>query len=816
MKTTAYYPKTLLEALRIKKEHPEALIYAGGTDFMLAKKQGEHLIFIKQIPELQSVEKSEDGISIGAACVYHALLDDPTIPELLKRVISEIAAPAIRNTATIGGNICNASPAGDTLPILYLLDAQVVLSALNGEIVQKRILPIKSFIQGIRKIDLSPEEIITEIRLPEEALKGVAAGETAYRKVGARKAQAISKLLFCASMTAQDGLLTDFRVAYGSVSATALRCEDIERAYIGRPLAEFKNRIPELLGAYDARIHPIDDQRSTAEYRKQVCLNLLEDFLTTAYSRTVISGGLLIDGSGGTPYAGDILTEGNRIAQIGNPGAFSGEAYADAIQISAEGLAVSPGFIDTHSHSDLSVLTEPEVLPKLMQGITTEVLGQDGISMAPLPEKYISDWRKNLAGLDGESHQINWHYETTENYLKMIEAARPAVHESYLLPHGNVRMAAMGLDDRLPTESELGAMRRITERGMKAGCLGLSSGLIYMPCAYSKTEELIELCKIVAAYDGVFVVHQRSEADFILPSMEEILEIGRKSGVAIHFSHFKICGKNNWKYLPKMLEMLDRAQKEGLRVSFDQYPYAAGSTMLGVILPPWAHDGGTDALVARLKDHDAREKMKADIETGIYGWDNFVDFAGLDGIFVTSVNSEKNQFAVGLSLTELGEKTGKSPLDAAFDLLAEEENAVGMVDFYGLESHITEILKRPEMNACTDGLLSGMPHPRVYGAFPRILGRYVREQKVLSAEEAIAKMTSKAAQAMRLEGRGLLKPGYYADIVVWHPETVSDKGTFDQPRQYPEGIVHVFVEGVQAIKDGSYTGNRNGRVIRKK
>ncbi len=251
--------------------------------------------------------------------------------------------------------------------------------------------------------------------------------------------------------------------------------------------------------------------------------------------KKLIKNGLVVDGTGKQGFLADVLVEGDRIAKIGNI-----ESEDGCEVIDAKGLVVAPGFIDTHSHSDLQILTDPEVRPKVMQGITTEVLGQDGISMAPLPKEYISPWRKNLAGLDGDTDDINWEYETTENYLKMIEAAKPGLNECYLVPHGNIRMEAMGLENRLPNEEELEKMRQITRREMEAGAIGLSTGLIYMPCAYSESKEIIEMCKVVAEYDGRFVIHQRSEADTILDSMEEVIKIGRESGVKIHYSHFKV------------------------------------------------------------------------------------------------------------------------------------------------------------------------------------------------------------------------------------------------------------------------------------
>lgn len=416
-------------------------------------------------------------------------------------------------------------------------------------------------------------------------------------------------------------------------------------------------------------------------------------------STMLIKNGRVIDGTGAASINADVLVKDGKIAAIGTI-----TEPADQV-IDAAGLAVAPGFIDTHSHSDLDVLLRPQVLPKVMQGITTELLGQDGVSMAPLPTQYISPWRKNLAGLDGDTDEIDWTYETTDNYLKMIEKAHPGLNEMYLVPHGNIRMEAMGLDNRLPTDEEIEKMKAITRREMEAGAMGLSTGLIYIPCAYSESKEIIEMCKVVAEYDGVFVIHQRSEADTILDSMKEVIEIGRKSGVKVHWSHFKVCGKQNWDKIDAVLELLEEAKKEGITVSFDQYPYVAGSTMMGAILPPWVHDGGTDKAVARLADPELRKKMVYDMEHGIPGWDNFVDFAGFENIYVTSVKTEKNADAVGLSIVELAEKRGVDPYTAAFDLLMEEENAVGMVDFYGTEEHVKRFMMRPEMNACTDGLL---------------------------------------------------------------------------------------------------------------
>jgi N-acyl-D-amino-acid deacylase len=526
--------------------------------------------------------------------------------------------------------------------------------------------------------------------------------------------------------------------------------------------------------------------------------------------RILIKNGLIVDGTGSKGFKGNLTIENDKIIAIGE----IEEANFDQI-IDAQGLVVAPGFIDTHSHSDLQLLIDPYVKPKVMQGITTEVLGQDGISMAPLPQQYIGPWRKNLAGLDGDSDDIDWNFGTTQGYLELIEKSGVGLNESYLVPHGNIRMEAIGLDNKLPIAEELHKMCDITRREMEAGAFGLSTGLIYMPCAYAETTELIEMCKVVAEYDGLFVIHQRSEADTILESMAEVINIGRQSGVRIHFSHFKVCGKKNWGLIEPVITLLEKAQAEGIKISFDQYPYVAGSTMLGVILPPWVHDGGTDKLIKRLEDPALRKKMIHDIENGIAGWDNFVDFAGLDQIFVTSVKTKANADLVGKSLAEIGIIRNKEPLEATFDLLHDEENAVGMVDFYGTEEHVIRFLTRPEQNVCTDGLLGGKPHPRVFGSFPRVLGKYVREDKALTLEAAIRKMTSKPAATLGFAGRGVLKVGNYADVVVFNSETIIDKGTFVDPIQYPEGIEYVVINGIVAVEKGVQSKQLPGRVLRR-
>ncbi|MDR3077457.1 MAG: D-aminoacylase [Planctomycetota bacterium] len=527
--------------------------------------------------------------------------------------------------------------------------------------------------------------------------------------------------------------------------------------------------------------------------------------------RRIIMNGTIIDGSGAPGKPGSLAVDGDRLVGVGDMGP---EGFDEIID--AAGCVVAPGFIDTHSHSDVQVFKTPELEPKLRQGVTTEFLGQDGLSLAPLPEKYIGPWRKNLSGLEGDKEDLDWHFRTTDDYLRRLERNGSGTNLCYLIPHGNVRMEARGLGSGAASGEELAAMRKILARELDMGGFGFSTGLIYMPCAYSEAAELTGLCRVAAERDVPLVIHQRSEADDMLASMDEVLAVGRDSGARVHFSHFKICGKNNAHLFDSVIGRLEAAAREGIRLSFDQYPYVAGSTMLGVILPPWMHDGGTEKLLERLASPEARKRAAADIRNGIKGWDNFVAFAGLDGIFVTDVKTDANRDAIGKSLVQLGEARGKEPLEATFDLLLQEENSVGMVDFYGLEEHVKAFMNRPEMNVCTDGLLGGTPHPRVYGAFPRVLGKYVREEKAMSLEAAIRKMTGRPAEVFGLKDRGLLRRGLAADITVFDPSAIIDKGTFTNPRQYPDGIRHVLVNGQPAIRDGgTVKGALAGRVLRK-
>ena len=521
----------------------------------------------------------------------------------------------------------------------------------------------------------------------------------------------------------------------------------------------------------------------------------------------LIEKGLCYIGDGKEPIKADIGIKDGRIAEIGDL------AGAEAVRkIDASGLSVSPGFIDTHSHSDLVALAEPEIANKTAQGITTDIIGQDGMSLAPVKTEFISPWKKAMAGLEG-SYEVDWDWRTSGEYLDRLDKQPLGPNIAYLAPIGNLRMCTVGLDDRPATGEEIARMADLLEEAVSVGAVGLSTGLIYPPCNFADEAEMIEITKVLTKYDLPFVLHQRSEADDILASMDEVFNIGRGSGCPIHFSHFKLAGMKNAHLFDAVMEKLDKGSKE-MKVSIDQYPYTAGSTTFSVILPPWVHSGGADKAMERLKDPSLREKMKKDIVDGIPGWDNFVDFAGMENIFITFVKSEKNMDLVGKNMIEMGEIRGKDPLDASLDLLLEDEMAVGLVDFYGTEEHIEAILAHPLQNPCTDGILGSHPHPRVYGSFPRILGHYVRERKLFSVAEAVRKMTSRPAEVFKLKERGLLRQGYWADVAIFDEKTVIDKGTYEKPNQFPLGMPYVIVGGKLAIDGGKVTKEHSGRVVR--
>jgi len=521
----------------------------------------------------------------------------------------------------------------------------------------------------------------------------------------------------------------------------------------------------------------------------------------------LILNGKIVSGMGNPWYWGDLAIVRDKIVRIGRLAREEAGRVIDA-----KGCVVSPGFIDGHSHSDLFVFLDPKAEQKVMQGVTTENLGMDGMSVAPIDEKNIADWRKHLSGVTGNP-RIDWTWESLADYFDAIDALPPSINITSYVGLGTIRLKVMGMTDREATPEEIAQMQQIAAQAMEEGARGISSGLIYSPNQYQTMAEMIEIAKLVQKYDGIYDVHLRSEGDRLFQAMEEAIEIGRQSGISVLITHFKVSGKKNWGLSEKALDMLDHARQEGVDVTISQYPYSAGSTMLQAVIPPWYHAKGPDELVRML--HEDRESVKKDLRERT-DWENLSAKNGWESILVSSVESDANKTYEGKSIVDIASMRHLAdPEDAALDLLVEEELAVGMIIFHIDEKDVVRIMKHPCVSFITDGLLGGnKPHPRVYGTYPRILGRYVRDQGVLSLEEAVRKMTSLPAEKLRLNGKGVISEDFDADITVFDPDTIIDNATYEIPRQFSSGIEWVIVNGQVVVERGKHTGVTPGRTIR--
>ncbi|OEV00569.1 N-acyl-D-amino acid deacylase [Streptomyces qinglanensis] len=527
---------------------------------------------------------------------------------------------------------------------------------------------------------------------------------------------------------------------------------------------------------------------------------------------TVIRGARVIDGSGAPSYRADVALSGGRIARISPEG---GTRLHGARTLDADGLALAPGFIDMHAHSDLAILRDPEHTAKAAQGVTLEVLGQDGLSYAPTDDTTLAAIREAITGWNGDGSDIDFDWRTVGGYLDRIDRQGTAVNAAYLIPQGSVRMLAAGWEDRPATADELAAMRRLVAQGMAEGAMGMSSGLTYTPGMYASDAELTELCRVVAAHGGYYCPHHRSYGAGALEAYAEMVALTREAGCALHLAHATMNFGVNRGRAPELLALLDEALADGADITLDTYPYTPGCTTLAAMLPSWANEGGPEATAARLADPATaariRHVMEVEGADGCHGvpieWDT---------IEISGVGNPALADHVGRTVAESAALHGREPWETALRLLVEDRLGSTILQHVGHEENVRAIMRHRVHTGGSDGILQGAkPHPRAYGTFPHYLGHYVRELGVLSLEECVAHLTGRPAARLRLPDRGLVREGYQADLVLFDPDTVAATATFEAPRSLPAGIPHVLVAGQPVIADGRRTDVLAGRAVRR-
>ncbi|MFF4816646.1 amidohydrolase family protein [Kitasatospora sp. NPDC001309] len=523
---------------------------------------------------------------------------------------------------------------------------------------------------------------------------------------------------------------------------------------------------------------------------------------------TVFKGATVVDGTGADRYRADVRIADGVITEIG-------AGLGGGTVVDADGLVLAPGFIDMHAHSDLALLLEPEHPAKVTQGVTCEVLGQDGLSYAPVDDTTLPALRRQLAGWNGDPAGFDWDWRDVGGYLDRIDRTRVAVNACYLVPHGSLRMLAMGWDNRPPTPAELDRMRQVLAQGLLHGAVGMSSGLSYTPGMYADTAELAALCTVVAAYGGFHAPHQRSYGKGALEGYAEMVEIARRSGCALHLTHATMNFGVNRGRAGEFLDLVDRALADGVDLTLDSYPYLPGSTTLAALLPSWAAEGGPGATLARLADPAACERIRYAMErTGSDGCHGVVaDWATVQ---ISGVRSADLAPTVGRTVADLAAERGAGGTEVFLDLLRRDELATTVLQHVGHEENVRAVMRHPAHTVGSDGLLVGArPHPRAWGTFPRYLGHYGRELGVLTLEQAITRMTGRPAARLGLDRRGRIAPGHHADLVLLDPERVRDTATFEQPRLPAEGIQYVYVNGTAVVRQGRTTGARPGRALRR-
>ena len=525
----------------------------------------------------------------------------------------------------------------------------------------------------------------------------------------------------------------------------------------------------------------------------------------------IIKGGTVYDGSGGEPKRTDIAIRGDRIAGLGDYATTPAKAI-----VNAKGLAVAPGFINMLSWSTESLIQDGRSQSEIRQGVTTEIMGE-GESMGLLNELMKKRRIEQQADI---KYEIKWN--TLAEYLQYLQARGISCNVASFVGATTIREYVIGLEDKPPTAPQLEQMRQLVRQEMEAGALGIGTSLIYPPAFYAKTDELIELCKIAAQYKGKYISHMRSEGNRLLEAFDELLRISREAGIPAEVYHLKAAGQKNWPKLDEFLSRIEAAQKEGLKITADMYTYTAGGTGLDACLPPWTEDGGYPALFKRLRDPTTRARIAEEVRKPSDAWENMYLAAGSpERILLVGFKSEKLKPLTGKTLAEVARMRGQDPIEAIMNLIAEDESRIDSVYFMMSEENVKRELARPWISFGSDEasqapagvFLKSHPHPRAYGNFARVLGKYVREEKVISLSEAVRRLSALPATNLGLENRGFLREGMFADIAVFDPATIEDRATFEKPQQYAVGMKHVFVNGQQVLRDGEHTGAKPGRAL---
>jgi len=525
----------------------------------------------------------------------------------------------------------------------------------------------------------------------------------------------------------------------------------------------------------------------------------------------IIKGGTVYDGTGGEGHVVDVAIRGDRIVGVGD--------FASAVPkktIDARGLAVAPGFINMLSWSTESLIQDGRSQSEIRQGVTTEIMGE-GESMGPLNDRMKARILREQTDIKFE---IKWN--TLAEYLHYLERRGTSCNVASFLGATTVREYVIGLEDKQPTPEQLDQMRELVRKEMEAGALGIGTSLIYPPAFYAKTEELIELCKVAAKYQGKYISHIRSEGNQLLEALNELIRISREAAIPAEVYHIKASGEKNWPKEDELLAQIEAAQKEGLKIRANMYTYTAAGTGLDACLPPWTEDGGYPALFRRLRDPATREKIAAEVRVDSDAWENLYLAAGSpERILLAGFKSEKLKPFTGKSLAEVAKIRGKDPVETIMDLISEDESRIGTIYYLMSEENVKKELAKPwisfgsdEASQAPEGVfLKSNPHPRAYGNFARVLGKYARDEKVITLPEAVRRLSALPATNLGLHHRGFVQDGMFADVVVFDPATIADRATFDKPHQYAVGMKHVFVNGVQVLNDGEHTGAKPGRAL---